>query len=66
MICQRLFDCVNHEIPLPKLHFYGIKRVITDWLKSYLTNRIQKVEINSPNSAHNLVSNWGILKHVIP
>jgi len=33
---------------------------------SYRTNRKQKVEIKSPNSTHNLVSEWGILKHRVP
>jgi len=37
-----------------------------EWLRSYLTNRKQKVEIQLPSSTQNLVSDWGILKHVVP
>jgi hypothetical protein len=48
------------------LHFYGIQEITIDWFRSYLTNRKQKVEIKSINSTHNLVCDWGILKHGVP
>jgi hypothetical protein len=48
------------------LHFYSIQGITIDWFKSYLTNRKKKVEIKWPNSTHNLVSDWGILKHGVP
>jgi hypothetical protein len=59
---SKAFDCVNHEILLMKLHFYGIQRVTIDWVRSYLTNRRQKVEIKSLNSSEKFLSDWGILK----
>ena len=43
----KVFDCVNHEILLAKLHFYGIQGVYADWFRSYLTNRRQKAEVAS-------------------
>jgi hypothetical protein len=49
-----------------KLHFYGIQGITIDWFRSCLTDRKQKVEIKSPNSTQNLVSDWGILKHGVP
>ena len=62
---QRLLT-VNHEILLTKLHFYGIQGITIDWFGTYLTNRKQKVEIKSRTSTHNLVPEWGILKHGVP
>jgi hypothetical protein len=62
----KAFDCVNHEILLAKLHFYGIREVAEDWFKSYLTNRRQKVERKSPNSTQNRFSDWGTLKRGVP
>ena len=59
----RAFDCVNHEILLAKLHFYGIQGVSDVWFRSYLTNRRRKVEVISPNTAQNFFSDWGTLKH---
>jgi hypothetical protein len=62
----KAFDCVNHEILLAKLHFYGIQGVMADCFRSYLTNRIQKVEFRSPTSSQNFFSDWGTLKHGVP
>ena len=41
------FDCVNHEILLTKLHYYGIRGVCWNWFRTYITNRKQKVQIIS-------------------
>jgi hypothetical protein len=48
---SKAFDCINHEILLMQLHFYGIQGVTIDWFRSYLTNRRQKVEIKSLTSS---------------
>jgi hypothetical protein len=60
------FDCVNHEILLPKLNFYGNQGSAGQWFKSDLNGRKQSVEIKSPKSNSNSYSNWGIVKHGVP
>ena len=42
------FDTLDHDILIHRLdHLFGIKGRVTDWLKSYLSNRFQKVVINT-------------------
>jgi len=43
----KVFDCVNHEILLAKLHSYGIQGVSEYWFRSCVTKRRQKVEVTT-------------------
>ena len=47
---RKAFDTVNHQILLKKKYKYGIRGVVYDWFKSYLSNRKQYVNINKVNS----------------
>jgi hypothetical protein len=46
----KAFDCVNHEILLVQLQFYGIRHVAEDWFRGYVRNWRQNVEVTSTNS----------------
>ena len=62
----KAFYCLNHEILLAKLHFYGIQRVSEDWFRSHLTKRREIVEVKSPNTAQNFFCYRGTLNYGVP
>jgi hypothetical protein len=47
---KKAFDSENHEILLKKLNYAGIRGTTNNLIKSYLSNRIQKVKLNSTYS----------------
>ena len=47
---KKNFDTVDHQILLAKLSHFGIRGVLNDWFKSYLSNRNQYVSINGYES----------------
>lgn len=48
---SKAFDCVNHDTLVRKLHHYGVRSKASELLTSYLSNRIQKVDINGKRSS---------------
>ena len=44
---QKAFDTINHKILLRKLHAIGFYEKTMAWFKSYLSDRVFKVNINS-------------------
>ena len=59
---HKAFDCVNHDILLAKLNYYGASGTANKLLRSYLKDRFQGVEIlNNINSK--LISKWVLMKH---
>ena len=65
----KAFDTVDHNILLNKLNHYGIRGLVNDWFRIYLTNRVQYVSIDKSNSTHPLikfgVSQGSILRPVL-
>jgi hypothetical protein len=47
---QKAFDCVNHNILLTKLEFYGITGTSLKLIKSYVEGRYQRVMLIIPRT----------------
>ena len=62
---QKAFDCVNHDILLEKIKYYGITGTAYKIIQSYLGNRYQRTVIKE-NNANKLSSSWKITKHGVP
>lgn len=61
---SRAFDSVNHDILLKKCNCYGIRGQAISWIKSYLSNRLQYVEIKKRNVNDNeIVAHKSSLLH---
>ena len=57
---KKAFDTIEHNILLQKLESYGIRRNEHKWFRSYLIERIQRVEIKG------ISSNWSTIKCGVP
>ena len=62
---HKAFDCVNHELLLAKLEYYGISGISNNLIRSYLNDRYHKVEII--NNMHcKSTSSWILTKYGVP
>ena len=57
---ETAFDCVNNDILLAKMEYYGIRGVMYTSIKSYLQNRHQMVKFN------NKLSKWDKINMGVP
>jgi hypothetical protein len=67
MFCDlsKAFDYANHDILLEKLKLYSISGNANKLIKSYLTDRYQRVKITN-NHFMNYYSEWYNVKHRVP
>jgi hypothetical protein len=63
---EKAFYCVNHDILLYKLKFYGISDKALQLYQPYLGNRYCRTAIYSDSENSNKVSNWAKVRHGVP
>jgi hypothetical protein len=61
---RKALDCVNHDILLNKLGFYGITGGFFQLIKTYLQDRYQRVVLN--NNYFTSISDWSEITHGVP
>ena len=60
------FDCVNHDILLHKLQYYGVRGDSLLWFKFYLANRKQTVCISANTLNQETSSSWEEIINGVP
>jgi len=55
---KKAFDCLNHDILLSKLEFYGVHGKAKSWFESYLNNRYMRIHISEGGSNKMNFSAW--------
>ena len=58
---SKAFDTVDHSILLKKLELYGITNRNYAWIKSYLSNRLQYIQIDE-----NSITEYCVVKCGVP
>ncbi len=56
---KKAFDTIDHSILMNKLERYGIRGLAYTWVKSYLDDRYQYVQLNNAKSGQLKVI-WGL------
>ena len=65
MDLSKAFDTLDHTLLIHKFQYCGISGTALNWFQSYLTDRVQYVEINSLSSTLGVITtgvpHWSIL-----
>ena len=59
---EKAFVSINHDILLSKCEFYGFRDKTNALLRSYLSDRYQKVLLNNNSSNSTTFSEWGKIR----
>ena len=62
---SRTFDLADHDLLIEKLKFYGVTGTASKLVKSYLSNRFQRVKVRN-NHYSNFYSKWDEVKLGVP
>ncbi|CAG4961356.1 unnamed protein product [Colias eurytheme] len=63
---SRAFDCINIDLLLCKLSYYGFDDDSLQWFKSYLSYRSQMVELKAESSQSACSSAWAEVSRGVP
>ena len=63
---EKAFDCLNHDILLSKLQFYGVNGIARSWFVSYLQHRYVGVQITDEGSNQTSFSAWKKITDGVP
>jgi hypothetical protein len=63
---DKAVDCVNHDLLMKKLKFYGIVGNANALIKSCLSDRYRRVLIDDDLTHSCASSEWGKLNHEVP
>jgi len=63
---EKAFDCLNHNILLSKLQFYGVHGKTKSWFESYLNNRYMRVHISEGGANQTSFSTWEQITDGVP
>jgi hypothetical protein len=61
---RKAFDCVNHDLLLNKMEFYGIRGITNRLIRSYLSNTYQRVSLNKNSNKYS--SYWELIHYGVP
>jgi hypothetical protein len=63
---EKAFDCLNHDILMSKLQFYGVNGKAKLWFETYLKNRYQRTQVLSEESNQTSFSSCGKITDGVP
>jgi hypothetical protein len=63
---EKAFDCLNLDILMSKLQFYGVNGKAKSWFESYLNNRYQRIQVSDEESNQTSLSIWEKITDGVP